>query len=247
MTVDGERRAFDALASLYAISSGALPSADEHFFADVVRGSPRPVVEVGIGTGRLARSARPDVGVDFSDEMLKHAGSAVPSATLLLSDLADYELDEPAALTYAGGYTLETIVDDEHLARVFENIASQTRPRGKFAFDALAIGFDEVEHRSGCLMVSASGPGFVVLTVQFTTCKAQARFTQRHVVEFLDQGGIVTERRYFPPYEARVRSPRELEQLATNAGWRVLARYGGYRREPVTEDSRRHTWILELA
>src|SRR3954447_7390048 len=90
----------------YDERTAALP-ADVDFYVGLARETDGPVVELAVGSGRVAvpiasATRRPVIGVDTSPAMLaparRRADEAGVELVLHLGDMADLRLDEPAAL-----------------------------------------------------------------------------------------------------------------------------------------------------
>jgi len=135
------------LADRYAEWSAAMVD-DIPFYADLAADADGPVVELAVGTGRVAipvaqRIGRPVIGIDSSPDMLDQGRRAAAAADveldLRLGDMRDLELDEPAALIYCpfrGLLHLPTWADRR---RTFERVAAALRPGGRFAWNAFAF------------------------------------------------------------------------------------------------------------
>jgi SAM-dependent methyltransferase len=107
-----------------------------------------PIVELAIGSGRVAvpialATGHPVIGVDTSPAMLdaarRRADEAGVELILHLGDMADLELDEPAALIICPFRAL--LHAPTWVARrcVFERVAASLRPGGRFAWNAFAF------------------------------------------------------------------------------------------------------------
>src|SRR4051794_3929733 len=92
---------FDDWAELLAFWNTLVELEDIWMYQRLVRQFGRPVAELGIGDGRVAAFTAPDYGVDFSSVMLQRCRARLPNGPrLLLADLRDYDLPEPAAFSY---------------------------------------------------------------------------------------------------------------------------------------------------
>src|SRR5689334_3965076 len=84
-------------------------TADVAFYVDLARAADGPLVELAVGTGRVAipvarATGRPVIGIDTSPAMLRQARARAREAGVALDlrecDMRDLVLDEPAALIY---------------------------------------------------------------------------------------------------------------------------------------------------
>src|SRR3954470_18082966 len=96
---------YDAWADRYEATDGA----DVAFYVELARAADGPVVELAVGTGRVAipvarATGRPVIGIDSSQGMLAQARSRAVEAGVALdlreADIRELELEEPAALIY---------------------------------------------------------------------------------------------------------------------------------------------------
>jgi len=123
-------------------------AADIPFYASLAREADGPVVELAVGTGRVAipvaqATGRTVIGIDSSPAMLAQARTAAATAGARLDlregDMRDLALDEPAALVYCPFRALLHLPSWADRRRTFERVAASLRPDGRFAWDAFAF------------------------------------------------------------------------------------------------------------
>src|SRR5215469_9186551 len=123
-------------------------TADILFYASLAREADGPVVELAIGSGRVAipvaqATGRTVIGIDSSPAMLAQARTAAATAGVRLDlregDMRDLVLDEPAALVYCPFRALLHLPSWADRRRTFERVAASLRPDGRFAWDAFAF------------------------------------------------------------------------------------------------------------
>lgn len=115
---------------------------DVPFYVDLAREADGPVVELAVGTGRVAKPVaraigRTVIGIDSSPAMLAQATG--PGLDLREADMRDFTLDEPAALIYCPFRALLHVPTWADRRRVFENVAAALKPGGRFAWNAFAF------------------------------------------------------------------------------------------------------------
>jgi ubiquinone/menaquinone biosynthesis C-methylase UbiE len=123
-------------------------TADVPFYVDLARQADGPLVELGIGNGRVAipvaqATGRRVIGIDSSPAMLDQARvrSAEAGVDLELheGDMRDLALDEPAALIYCPARALLHLPTWADRRRTFERVAASLQPGGRFAWNAFAF------------------------------------------------------------------------------------------------------------
>jgi SAM-dependent methyltransferase len=126
----------------------AVMTADVPFYVGLAREADGPLVELAVGSGRVAipvalATGRTVIGIDSSPEMLAQARIAAAAAEIELDlregDMRDLELDEPAALIYCPFRSLLHLPTWADRRRTFERVADSLRPGGRFAWNALAF------------------------------------------------------------------------------------------------------------
>ncbi|HEU5027761.1 MAG TPA: methyltransferase domain-containing protein [Spirillospora sp.] len=201
-----------------------------------------PVLELGVGTGRVALPLRKrglDVhGIDASAEMVEHlrakpGGACVP---VTLGDLADPPLDGTYTLIYIVGGTFFELQSQQDQLRCFASAAELLAPGGLFVLDALlpeAInGSDAASGRP----VPTAGAELVL------RYRAADRAEQRYVSHYLivDDDGVHHVRVPF-----RYAGHGELDLMASLAGLRLQHRWGGWDRRPFGPASTFHVSVYK--
>jgi SAM-dependent methyltransferase len=118
---------------------------DVPFYVELAREADGPIVELAVGTGRVAipvarAVGRTVIGLDVSPAMLAQAREAnEPLLDLRLGDMRELELDQPAALVYCPYRALLHLPTWADRRRVFERVAASLLPGGRFAWNAFAF------------------------------------------------------------------------------------------------------------
>src|SRR5262245_1386691 len=119
---------------------------DIPFYVELAGDADGPVVELAVGSGRVAipvarAIGRTVIGIDTSPAMLDLAREADGGdlLDLRLGDMRDLELEEPAALVYCPYRALLHVPTWADRRRVFERVAASLMPGGRFAWNVFAF------------------------------------------------------------------------------------------------------------
>jgi ubiquinone/menaquinone biosynthesis C-methylase UbiE len=204
---------------------------DVAFYVALARDADGPVVELAVGTGRVAvpvalATGRRVIGLDSSAGMLTQAQARATAEgvdlDLRMADMRDLRLDEPAALVYCPFRALLHLPTWADRRRVFERAAAALRPGGRFAWNAFAFDhqiaakFDghPQEHPEPYRTHYAVGDNRVDVIRPDGERNSMWWATKNEWLGLIDVAGL------------------ELENL-----------YGGYAKEPYTENSREYVFV----
>jgi ubiquinone/menaquinone biosynthesis C-methylase UbiE len=117
---------------------------DVPFYVSLAQDADGPIVELAVGTGRVAGEVaraigRRVIGIDSSPAMLEQARASGADLDLRLGDMRDLELDEPAALIYCPFRSLFHLPTWADRRRVFERVSASLQPGGRFAWNGFAF------------------------------------------------------------------------------------------------------------
>jgi SAM-dependent methyltransferase len=118
---------------------------DVPFYVELAREADGPVVELAVGTGRVAipvarATGRRVIGIDSSPAMLEQALAAGGDLLdLRLGDMRDLALEEPAALVYCPYRALLHLPSWADRRCLFERVEAALLPGGRFAWNAFAF------------------------------------------------------------------------------------------------------------
>ena len=214
---------------------------DVPFYVELARDADGPVVELAVGTGRVAVEVakaigRPVVGIDLSPAMLAKARRAADEAGVDLElrqgDMRDFSLDEPAALVYCPYRSLLHLPTWADRRRVFERVAASLKPGGRFAWNAFV--FDP--H----IAVRMDG----VARPHLDSEKIWEYAAHRPADNRIDITAYTGE----PGQEPRNLqlwwvTKSEWEGLVDVAGLAVEALYGWFDKQPFDDESREFVWV----
>ena len=149
---------YDAIARIYDPWSRSVTE-DVPFYLEEARrrGGDGPVVELGVGTGRIAVPIAcdgiPVIGVDSSRGMLEvcaeRAKLAGTTLDLRLGDLREPPVDEHVPLVIIPFRSLLHLDTDEDRRKALRAVRGMLRPDGHFVFDVFAPSRDDIEETNG--------------------------------------------------------------------------------------------------
>jgi SAM-dependent methyltransferase len=148
--------AYDRIARLYDPWSVSVVEDVDFYVAEAVR-SGGPVLELGVGTGRIAvpivRAGVRVVGVDSSEGMLavarEQAQLAGVELDLRLGDLRDPPVEEQFALVVIPFRTLLHMQTDPDRRAALAAVHARLRGGGRFVFDVFTPGADDIAETHG--------------------------------------------------------------------------------------------------
>ena len=213
-----------------------------------VAGPELPLVELGVGTGRLALplaalvDPTPVIGIDSSPAMLArlHA-KATPGAsgapghvTTLLGDMVDGLPQGPLGVVFVAFNTFFNLGSATRQLACFEAVASRLGPGGSFVIEAYVP--DDPAHSGSHVEVKTITADRVVLSVaryDGITSRAEGQF-----IELTESGGVRLR-----PWSIRYAAPAELDEMAAAAGLTLRSRRETADGAPFEADSDRHVSV----
>ena len=204
---------------------------DVPFYVELARDTDGALVELAVGSGRVAipvaeATGRPVLGIDSSPAMLAQARERAAAAGVDLElregDMRDLELDQPAGLVYCPFRGLLHVPTWADRRRVFERVAASLRPGGRFAWSAFAF-----DHAIAAKLDGEHQDEPVPHSVRYDVGDNRIDLT-------LDGGG--TSSLWWA-------TKNEWLGLIDVAGLEVEALYGGFDRRPFDDESREYVWV----
>lgn len=118
-------------------------TADVAWYIELARHAAEPVVELAVGSGRIAipiarETGKRVIGVDRSPAMLAVARERAGNLPieLHLGDMRDFTLEEPVELLICPFRSLMHLPTWKDKRRAFERVAAALKPGGRFAWNA---------------------------------------------------------------------------------------------------------------
>jgi SAM-dependent methyltransferase len=208
---------------------------DVGWYLELAREAEEPIVELAVGTGRVAAAVAREtgkrvIGIDSSPAMLAFARERVTELPIDLyeGDMLDFALQEPVDLVICPARSLQSLPTWHDRRLLFERVTAALRPGGRFAWNAFVF-----------------------------SAKIAAQFDGKRIQR---PGGLWEETRYVPA-DSRIELTRgrgettlgtislwwltksEWEGLLDVAGLEVEALYGGFNREPFDDESLEFVWV----
>ena len=220
----------EAFADRYAEWSAGV-TGDIAFYVDLARAADGPLVELAVGNGRVAipvaqAAGRPVTGIDTSPTMLALARARAAEAGAELDlhegDMRDLALDEPAGLIYCPFRALLHLPSWADRRRTFDRVAASLRPGGRFAWNAFAF-----DHQVAARLDGEHQQEPVPHTNRYAV-------GDNRIDIILDTGAKSS---------LWWATKNEWLGLIDVAGLELEALYGGFTREPFTDDSREYVFI----
>ncbi len=197
-------------------------------------------LELGIGTGRialpLARRGVPVHGIDLSEAMVARlrAKPGGGDIGITIGDFATTPVEGSFSIAYLVYNTIMNLTTQAAQVACFRNVAAHLEPGGCFVIEVGVPGLQRLP------------PGETYVVFDFSE-------THWGIDEYdVARQGLVSH--HFQAVDGKIERssgpfryvwPSELDLMAELAGMRLRERWGGWKREPFTSDSRKHVSIWE--
>ncbi len=223
--------AYDPFAPIYDAMSSPMTE-DIAWYVELAREADGPLVELAVGTGRVAipvarAIGRKVVGIDLSPAMLAVARERADAAGVELelheADMRELTLAEPAALITCPFRSLLHLPTWADKLRVFERVAANLRPGGRFAWNTFVYN-----------------PFFAASHHGQWEERDETRFLVEHVphdnrIDLTLESG--------PSISLWWATRSEWDGLIRSSGLELEALYGGFAREPFGESSPEFVYV----
>lgn len=209
-------------------------------------GSGGRVLELGVGTGRLAipmvAIGLQVIGIDSSEAMLERldARDAAGTVTAIRGDMVDDLPDGPFDAALVAYNTIFNLLDEAAQQRCFVEVADRLRPGGAFVVEAFVPDSRRPNGRTSDVSVRSLTVDHVVLSVSVDDPDRQR--AEGQFVQFTESGGVRLR-----PWSIRWATPAQLDAMAADAGLTLAERSGDMSGEAFTDDSAQHVSIYRKA
>lgn len=204
---------------------------DVPFYVGLAREADGPLVELAVGTGRVAipvaaATGRTVIGIDSSPAMLAQARAAASAAGVELDlregDMRNFELSEPAAMIYCPYHSLLHLPTWADRRRAFERVVGSLLPGGRFVWNAFAFDHRVATRRDG------------TREEQPVPHSLHYNVADNRIDINLDRGGTSS---------VWWATKNEWHGLLDVAGLELEALYGSFDRSPLTSESRQYIFV----
>jgi precorrin-6B methylase 2 len=201
-----------------------------------------PIVELGVGTGRLAVPLAamvhptPVIGIDSSPAMLERlaAKTATHPVDTRHGDMIDALPDGPLGIVFVAFNTFFNLGSRDRQLECFRAVGSRLGDEGRFVIEAYVP--DDAARTGSHVELRTMTADCVVLSVgryDERTNSAEGQF-----IELTEQGGVRLR-----PWSVRYASPSELDEMASASGLHLVERWETFAGEPFSADSDRHVSV----
>jgi SAM-dependent methyltransferase len=197
-----------------------------------------PVLELGIGTGRIALPLRARGirvhGIDLSTAMVARlrAKPGGQDIGVTIGDFAEAAVDDRFSLAYLVFNTIMNLTSQDQQVACFRNVARHLEPGGHFVIEVLVPDLQRLP------------VGETIRT--YTVTPSRLSFDEYDVVT----QSVVSHHYRTLDGSLDVRSipfryawPAELDLMARLAGMTLVERWAGWGREPFTSESTKHVSV----
>lgn len=250
--------AFDPFADVYDlwVASAPVTRRNAGFYVEEYLKARGPVVELGVGTGRIAVEAaqrgRAVTGVDGSPRMLERCRERARAAgvealvTLVEADLRAFTLPEPAGLIAVPFHTIGVLLTDDDLSACLRQVHGQLAPGGRFVFDHFVFDPALAARSEGVPQLRAEARDAQGRPLLLWKCD---RFDheRRHIrivvwTDTVEPDGRADRRYRF--LDLRWIEPDRMRALLDEAGFEVEALHGDFDRRPFEPGVSTHqVWV----
>jgi SAM-dependent methyltransferase len=197
-----------------------------------------PVLELGVGTGRLAlplaAAGLHVTGIDVSAAMLERLRTkpGADAVTLVHGDMASGLPEGPFAVVLVAFNTFFSLTTADAQQRCLAHVADRLASRGRFALEAFVPDEERIDAGSRVEVRSLSRDR-VVLTV--SRHDAELQRAEGQFVELSEAGGVRLR-----PWSLRYAGPAELDRMARAAGLELVSRWSSWAGAAFDADSSNH-------
>lgn len=219
---------YDRIASFYDPWSVSVTE-DIDFYVEQALASDGPVVELAVGTGRIAvpiaQAGVPVIGVDLSEGMMAEARRYAEEmevshlVDLRVGDLREPPVDGPVPLVICPFRSLLHMPDENEKLRALQAAHALLEPGGRFVFDVFSPSREDIEETHGRWLERETG----------IFERADWDVDARTLVLSVRQGDAAAT------MELHWLEPMEWRQLIDRAGLEVAGLYGWFDKRPLFE------------
>jgi len=251
---------YDKLADIYHFWSESDTAANPclKFYLMVCKQSKGPIVEFGIGDGRIAieiaKTGVRVIGIDISNSMLLKCQEK--ATTLGVDDLIDLKFGDIRNISMAEKVpivilpfrTIGHLIERSDKLDTFQNAFSMLTTNGIFVFDHYIFDKEWAwEHDNKPLLMGEHYDNKTKITTRvwdiYNYDYEKQLINCNIIIERIDEDGVVLNRGKNPLTFSWI-LPEEIRDLAKSTGFSVDHLYGDFSFGPFTSESKDQVWIL---
>jgi SAM-dependent methyltransferase len=226
------------------------------FYVDTYLAAEGPVVELGVGDGRIAVEAAVRgmslTGVDLSSAMLDRCRRRAADAgvldrlTLVQGDFRSFQLHAPAGLIALPYHSLGHLLTLGEKREALTHIRSQLRPGGIFVFDDFLMTPALMDHMRRVQLRAAYRSAAGLDTLLWVTSLVDEASQRISVVTWEDEADAEGRQvgRQYRRLSLSWLAPSQARDLLSVAGFEVEACFGDFDRTPFSpETAHEQVWI----
>ena len=253
---------YDAFADIYDAWAGSAPVTrnDIAFYVEEAAGAATPVLELGVGAGRvaipIAQSGKVVVGLDSSPAMLAEGRRRAADAGVadrirfVKADMRDFRLPERFDRIFIPFRAILHLLSLDDLVACLRAVRDHLTPKGRLVFNVfepdpkfIRQNHDRTVFR-GEFRHPTTGRRTLLWAHHLYDLPAR-RVHIRAITEELDDRSVVVERRYRCT-SLRLTTRPEYETAFARAGLRPIALYGCFDRRRFTAKRKEMVWVVGL-
>ena len=226
---------YDPFAEHYDVWSEGVGD-DVPWYVSLARDATEPVLELAVGTGRVAIPIAQEtgmrvIGIDSSPAMLAIAGQRARGLPVELrqGDMRELTFESQFDLVICPARSLLHLANWRDRRRVFEGVAAALKPGGRFAWNAFVFSPLVAAHLQGMRQERLGG-----LWEESRYVPADSRI---ELTRGVGERVLGTVRLYWT-------TKSEWEGLIDVAGLEVEGLYGGFDHQPFADDSLEFVWVV---
>lgn len=205
----------------------------------VARAAGGPVLELAIGTGRVAiplTEAGLEVdGVEISAAMVDRLRQRSQAVRLVATDMTDFEVDIEYPLVLLGFNTLFGALEEKDQRGIFMSTARALRTGGVFVIDCFVPDLGRFDRGQTVRVADIQADR---VRIDYSIHDASRQLI-RSMADFRWTDG----RSALLPVYMRYMWPRQIDEMADGAGLELEQRYEWYDETPFTDASSRHVSV----
>lgn len=230
------------------------------FYLKLCMGFEGKIVELGVGTGRialeLAKIGKNVIGIDISKEMLEICRKKIQQfgvedkLKVVNADIRNFSLKDPADLIYLPFRSIGHLVDYDSKLQMFKTVYNQLSSDGVFIFDHYIFGKEWAERHHGIPRLmsvenSLDGGGKYIWDVYLFDFENQI-MDCTIIYETVGISREVITRRY-SNFKFCWIYPEEIKKICSLTGFKIDKIYGEFDNSEFNSESNNQIWVLKKA